>query len=127
MDRDWDDGDVTRVRERLSALAGGLPDVELAESHGHTGYLVRNKRFGWLHADQAPPGEQQSLVGADPERYVVPPYLGPKGWVGVRLDPVAAPDWDEVAGLFAQAWRMTAAKRAVAAYDEHQGGRGADD
>lgn len=66
---------------------------------------------------KAPPGEQQSLVDADPARYFVPPYLGPKGWVGAELDPGAEPDWDEIAGLLEQAWRMTATKRAIAAYD----------
>jgi hypothetical protein len=33
---------------------------------------------------KAPPGEQSQLVDADPERYFVPPYVGPKGWVGLR-------------------------------------------
>ena len=35
---------------------------------------------------KAPPGSQQILIGADPERFFFPPYVGPKGWVGMRLD-----------------------------------------
>jgi hypothetical protein len=46
-----------------------------------------------------------------------PPYLGPRGWVGVNLDDPSQPDWAEVGGLLEQAWRMTAKKTAVAAYD----------
>ena len=46
---------------------------------------------------KAPPGSQMVLVGADPERFFVPPYVGHKGWVGMRLD--RRPDWDEVAAV----------------------------
>ena len=62
---------------------------------------------------KAPPGEQEALVGADPERFFVPKYIGPRGWVGLRLDrePV---DWDEAAELVAEAYRMTAPKTLVA-------------
>jgi hypothetical protein len=35
---------------------------------------------------KAPKGEQEGLVGGDPVPYVVPPYLGPSGWVGANLD-----------------------------------------
>lgn len=68
-------------------------------------------------AVKAPPGEQEALVGADPRRYFVPAYVGPKGWVGVLLDPASDPDWDEIAALVEQGWRMTAGKRAGAAHD----------
>ncbi len=64
-----------------------------------------------------PPGEQDALVSSDARRYFVPPYLGPRGWVGVNLDDASRPDWAEVGGLLEQAWRMTATKTAVAAYD----------
>lgn len=66
---------------------------------------------------KAPRGEQEALVGADPRRYFVPAYLGPRGWVGARADPGSRPDWDEIAALVEQAWRMTAGKRAAAAHD----------
>lgn len=51
MERNWDDGDRDRVRARLAELVSGLPEVDVVESYGHTGYLVRNKRFGWLLVD----------------------------------------------------------------------------
>ena len=49
------------------------------------------------------------LVGADPERFFVPPYVGPKGWVGMRLD--GGPDWGEVAMLVRRSYRLVAPKR----------------
>jgi hypothetical protein len=49
------------------------------------------------------------LVGADPARFFVPPYVGHHGWLGVRLE--GDPDWDEIAGLVRDAYRMTAPKR----------------
>ena len=52
------------------------------------------------------------LVGADPERFFVPPYVGHKGWVGARLD--GRPDWDEVAALVRRSYRLIAPKRLVA-------------
>ncbi|GAA2773152.1 MmcQ/YjbR family DNA-binding protein [Saccharopolyspora taberi] len=122
----WDEADRVRVRAKLLDLVARLPGTEPDDSHGHTGFLLRGKRFAWLLADhhgdgrlalwvKAPPGEQESLVAADATRYFVPAYLGPKGWVGVDL--AADPDWDEVAGLLEQAWRMGATKRAIAEFD----------
>lgn len=112
----------------MRAVIARLPGVSAEDSHGHTGYFLRGKRFAWLlvdhHGDgrlalwvKAPLGEQEALVSADGDRYFVPPYVGPKGWVGVNLDEAAAPDWDEVAAMLEQAWRMSATKRAIAAYD----------
>jgi hypothetical protein len=131
----WDEAEHRDVRARLNELVSGLPDVAIEDSHGHTGYLLRGKRFAWLlvdhHGDgrlalwvKAPPGEQHALVSSDSRRYFVPPYLGPKGWVGATLDAASKPDWDEVAGLIEQAWRLTAGKRAVAAFDAQRGSTG---
>jgi len=64
---------------------------------------------------KAPPGEQEALVSADPQRYFVPAYLGARGWVGAALDPASGPDWAEVAALLEQAWRMAAGTRLAAA------------
>jgi len=49
------------------------------------------------------------MVEAEPERFFVPPYVGPSGWVGVWLDgPVA---WDDLAELLRDAYLLTAPKR----------------
>jgi hypothetical protein len=49
------------------------------------------------------------LVGADPDRFFAPPYVGPKGWIGVRLD--AGVDWPQLTDLIADSYAMTAPKR----------------
>jgi hypothetical protein len=126
--RAWTTAESERVQERVTALVADLPGVVVGEGHGHTSFLLRGTRFAWLlvdhHGDgrlalwvKAPRGEQEALVSADPGRYFVPPYVGPSGWVGANLDDATQPDWDEVAALLEQAWRMSAGKRAVAAYD----------
>jgi hypothetical protein len=54
----------------------------------------------------APDGLQQALVDGDPERFFVPPYVGPRGWVGVRLD--RGLPWDEVEGILEDAYAVRA-------------------
>jgi hypothetical protein len=49
----------------------------------------------------APEGMQQMLVEADPDRFFVPPYVGHRGWLGVRLD--RRLDWEELAGFLEDA------------------------
>lgn len=126
--RPWSEAEVGRAQARLAASVAPLPGVETLDAHGHTGYSVRGKRFAWLQVDhhgdgrlalavKAVPGEQTALVSADPDRYFVPAYLGASGWVGVNLDDAAEPDWAEVDFLLEQAWRLSAGKRAAAAYD----------
>jgi hypothetical protein len=65
----------------------------------------------------APPGAQETMVAAAPDRYFVPPYVGGRGWLGVYLDvPI---DWDEIADIVEDAYRVVAPKRLVAMLDEH--------
>ena len=59
------------------------------------------------------PGEQGRLVEEDPRRFFVPPYVGRRGWVGLRLDSRTV-QWAEVAHLVRTAYRLTA-PRALAA------------
>jgi hypothetical protein len=121
----WTEADLERVRERLVELVAALPRVEVVDSFGHTGLLLRGQRIAWLFANhhddgrlalcvKAPPGELEALVAADPSRYFAPGYV--RHWVGVEMYAVE-PDWPEVAALLEQAWRMRAGKRATAAYD----------
>lgn len=107
----------TSPTDRLRAICLALPDAAEQEAWGDPTFRVRNKIFAmekrgdgrvsvWL---KAPEGAQEMLVGADPERFFVPPYVGHKGWVGVRLD--FDPDWDEVAALIRRSYRLIAPKR----------------
>ena len=103
--------------ERVRRLCLRLPGVTERPSHGEPAWFVGGKLFATTadhhHDDRlglwcaAPLGAQEALVASDPEKFFVPPYVGGRGWLGVRLDvPV---DWDEVADLVAGAHRTVAA------------------
>ncbi len=59
------------------------------------------------------------MVDAEPERFFVPPYVGHRGWLGVRLD--VDVDWDEVAAIVLDAYRVVATKRLLAELDAGAG------
>lgn len=109
------------VRLRKSCLA--FPEASEVNFGGHENsptFRVRDKIFAMYQDDhhgdgkvavwcKAPPGAQEVMVGADPDRFFKPPYVGSKGWIGVRLDrPV---DWEQLADLVEESYRMTAPKR----------------
>jgi hypothetical protein len=111
--------DVAGRRERLVSLCQGLPEG-MAERAGvqHLAFKVRKKIFAYYtydhHGDgriallcKAPPGEQSQLVDEDPERYFIPPYVGSRGWVGLRLDSPRV-DWRAVKNLLSVAYVLTA-------------------
>jgi hypothetical protein len=127
----WAEADQERVLGRLAAIVSELPGTVVAAGHTDTAYLVRDGRFAWLLADhhgngrlelwvKAPRGEQAALVGADPQRYFVPAFVGRHGWIGAHVLPADDPDWDELAALIAQAWRTGAGQKAVRALDAVQ-------
>ncbi len=55
------------------------------------------------------------MVQADPNRFFVPPYVGPSGWIGVRLD--GNPDWGEIGELMKEAYRLVAPKRLLSSIE----------
>jgi hypothetical protein len=57
------------------------------------------------------------LVEQEPERFFRPPYVGVKGWLGVYLD-VADLDWDEIAAIVRDAYRVVAPAKLAALLDE---------
>jgi predicted DNA-binding protein (MmcQ/YjbR family) len=110
---------IARVRDICLAL----PEADEKPFGGHTApsFRVRDKLFVMTSEDggsmtmKARPGIQQILVGDDPDRFFVPPYVGSKGWIGIRLD--VDHDWEEVADLIEGSYRLTAPKRLVARMD----------
>jgi hypothetical protein len=114
----YDDSDVAAAERRLRALAADLPEVTERVSHGSVTFFVRGKRtLAYLSDDHhgdgrlaliypAPPGVQAEVLAADPERFFRPPYVGHRGWIGLRLD--LDPDWDEVADVLEEAYRTVA-------------------
>ncbi len=111
---------------QLRKLCLSLPEATEKLSHGAPTFFVGGKVFVTFtdnhHNDgriaiwcNAAPLAQDILVGADPERFFVPPYVGYRGWIGLRLD--VKVDWDDVAEIVADAYRMTAPKRLLIALD----------
>ena len=108
----------------VRAIALGLPEAAEQETWGHPTFRVRSRMFGTLAADgstatvKATRPEQAALVQGDPDTFFVPQYVGVHGWVGFH---VARVDARELAELVTEAWRMTAPKRLVRAFDEAVG------
>jgi predicted DNA-binding protein (MmcQ/YjbR family) len=106
---------MSHALARLRKICLTLPEAEERETWGDATFRVRDKIFviardgGAAFVCKAPPGSQTILVEADPERFYVPPYVGHKGWVGVRLD--GAPDWDEIARIVRRSYGLVAPKR----------------
>ena len=114
--------------ERIREICLALPETSERLSHGAPTFFVRGKRAFVMvltdhHGDgrfaiwcAAPDGLQSMLVEADPERFFVPPYVGHRGWLGVRLDRLL--DWAELTGIvedaFAEVAPRTLVERAVA-------------
>jgi hypothetical protein len=117
--------DRERVLGRLRTICLGLPETSERLSHGAPTFFIRGKRpFVMVltnhHGDgrfaiwcPAPTGLQQMLVEADPERFFVPPYVGQRGWLGVRLD--RGLDWDELTGIVEDAFAEVASPKLVEA------------
>jgi hypothetical protein len=113
---------------RVRAICSALPEVTERPSHGTPTWFVRDQKSFvqcWHngHHDHefphlwcaAPPGAQDELIGSDPARYFRPPYVGHRGWVGVRLD--GKPDWTELAEVCREAYRAVAPARLVKLLD----------
>ena len=105
---------------RLRRVCLALPGAHEKEAWGAPTFRVNNKLFAHYrnnhHGDgriatwcKSLPDQQMDLVNADPEIFFVPPYVGPSGWVGVRLD--RKPDWALLAELLEGGYRLVAPKR----------------
>jgi hypothetical protein len=104
-----------------------MPEVSERLSHGAPTWFIRGKKTlatVWEdhHGDgilglicAAPAGVQQQLVDEEPDRFYVPPYVGHRGWIGVRLDRKV--DWGEVREIIADAYRCVGPKTLAAQLD----------
>lgn len=111
--------------QTLREICLSLPETTERLSHGEPTFFVRDKKtfvmcdtyhhnrevLGFWCA--APQGAQEVLIGANPERFFRPPYVGHRGWLGVRLD-VEPIDWDEIRALVEDAYRVVAPAKLVA-------------
>jgi hypothetical protein len=120
-------GEKNEVLARVRAVCMAFPETIERLSHGAPTFFAGGKKTFVMFLDDhhgdgrlaiwcaAPPGVQASLVDEEPKRFFVPPYVGPRGWVGVRLD--VDVDWDEVAGIVEDGFREVATKRLLAELD----------
>jgi hypothetical protein len=114
-----------RVLDRIRQICLGLPETTERLSHGAPTFFVREKRAFVMvlsnhHGDgrfavwcAAPDGLQKMLVEAEPARFFVPPYVGHRGWLGVRLDRDL--HWEELTGIVEDAYAEVAPRKLVEA------------
>jgi hypothetical protein len=105
---------IERVRRICLALPGATEKLAWGEPTFRAGKMfamMDTHHHGADHVAVLVPAElgvQETLVKADPERYFVPPYVGPSGWVGARI--TGKPDWKAIEELIADAYRLIEAK-----------------
>jgi predicted DNA-binding protein (MmcQ/YjbR family) len=113
---------------RLTTICLALPEAARVFSGDHAGFTVRKKTFAYFlnnhHGDgivavafKAAPGDNATMITIDPRRFYLPAYIGPRGWVGLRLD-VDKVDWDEVADFVRDSYRLVAPQRLVAVLNQ---------
>ncbi len=105
----------------------GFPETEERLNHGMPAFAVKN-RSAFVFVQESKQRKrasiwfkalrevQEELIEQDPDRFFAPPYLGPAGWVGLRLD--IDLDWSEVAQAMEEAWRLVAPKRSIKELDD---------
>ena len=119
----------TSELDRLRSVCMALPEVTERLSHGAPTWFVRDKKvfvtywgdghhknFDFPHLwCAAAPGAAAELIELEPERFFRPPYVGGRGWLGVRLD--VDVDWDELAEICKDAYRVIAPASLAALVD----------
>jgi hypothetical protein len=117
-------GRATDPVQRLRQICLALPEMTERLSHGEPAWFVRGTKTVACLDDHhhgadhlalwcpAPPGVQEELIDQEPGRFFRPPYVGVRGWLGVRID--EDPDWDEITQIIEDAYRMVAPKKLIA-------------
>jgi hypothetical protein len=120
---------VDAALQRVRGICARLADVEERPSHGAPTFFLKvkgKKSFVMFHDDHhgdgilgiwcaAPPGVQEQMIEAEPDRYFRPAYVGHRGWLGLRLD--IDLDADEVTEVVTEAYRCVAPKQLIAQLD----------
>ncbi len=115
--------EIAPLIERLRQLCLALPETTEKLAWGEPTFRVKDRMFAQLDNNHhnsghlavwcpCPPGAREVLIDNSPEMFFVPPYVGPKGWIGVRL--TGDCDWDAVAMVLEDAWRMVAPPKLAA-------------
>jgi len=117
------DRELARVRK----VCGSLPEVTERLSHGSPAWFVRDKKTIAMFVDDhhgdgilgiwcaAPPGVQEQMIDEEPDVFFRPPYVGHRGWIGVRLSRTVTDA--ELRSILEDAFRVVAPKTLVARLD----------
>jgi hypothetical protein len=116
-------GVIAKRRARLVQLVESLPEGSVTGDQ-HLSLFVKGKRYGYYlddhHGDgrvalacKAEPGVNRALANAEPDRFHIPAYVGPRGWLGLWLD-LPEIDWDEIEELILDAYCLTVPKKLAA-------------
>jgi predicted DNA-binding protein (MmcQ/YjbR family) len=114
---------------RLTEIGLALPEATRERMGDHASFSVRRKKFAYFlndhHGDgivsvcfRTEPDENEVLLDSDPSRFYSPAYIGPRGWVGLRLDRDEI-DWDEITDFVTDSYRLAAPKRLAARLGDH--------
>jgi predicted DNA-binding protein (MmcQ/YjbR family) len=118
------EGDAVHpILEALSKICLSLPETERSDLNGHADFRVGGRVFVYFlnnhHGDgiisvccKSALGENIDRAAREPQRFYLPPYIGPRGWFGLRLDGETI-DWSEVRNLVDLSYRLAAPKRLV--------------
>jgi len=116
-----------RELARVRTICASLPEVTERPSHGSPAWFVRDKKTVAMFVDDhhgdgilgiwcaAPPGVQEQMIDEDPDVFFRPPYVGGRGWIGVRLSRTVTNG--ELRAILEDAFRVVAPKTLVARLD----------
>jgi hypothetical protein len=114
--------------KKLSAICLALPAAVREDKDSHASFTVSKKVFAYYlndhHGDgivsiccRVLAGDNERLIAANPRKFYMPAYIGPRGWVGLRLDRPTV-DWTEVTELVRGSYAQTAPKRLLKLLEE---------
>ena len=120
MDQRQSKPGAAKALDRIRTICLALPNTTEKLSHGAAAFFVPGGQYLAFvdnHHDDgrlavwlaAPPGVQETLVAAEPKHFFRPPYVGPKGWIGINLD--TGLEWGAVAALIEEGHAFIAAKK----------------
>ena len=110
---------------RLTAICQRFPETTRKMHGSHASFRVRKKVFCYFlhdhHGDgivsvciRTARGENTEWAAHDPARFYLPAYIGPRGWIAMRLDR-GRPDWGEIREFVSESYRLAAPRRLATA------------
>jgi phosphoribosylglycinamide formyltransferase-1 len=114
-------GSAKGAIDRVADIALAFPEATRMDKGTHAQFLVKRKTFAYFldnhHGDgivsiccKVLPGDNAALVKSDPRCFYLPAYIGPRGWVALRLD-VGKVDWEDVRELLKTSYVLCAPKK----------------